>query len=228
MSSASKREHEILSGVQLASGILYVALFFSAAASISVMAVSIEFSRSPVDAVVARQFPQYGATLLIAFAMRTAAMFVFTTSRLSRLENTLPRWFAAAGFAVGLFLFLSPSFNRALVLVFPLWLGEMPALLKAFFEQVARPGFAYDLGGSPLRSGLLRGKSARIVITMGMPAFVYRLYYGSHSLKAMKIGILRFMGIAPIRSTLIGMVGSKRFDGGSWLDEMLRLGRMAR
>ena len=115
-----------------------------------------------------------------------------------------------------------------IVFVFPLWLGGMPALLKAFFEQVARPGFAYDLGGSPLRSGLLRGKSARIVITMGMPAFVYRLYYGSHSLKAMKIGILRFVGIAPIRSTLIGMVGSKRFDGGSWLDEMLRLGRMAR
>ena len=115
-----------------------------------------------------------------------------------------------------------------IVFVFPLWLGGMPALLKAFFEQVARPGFAYDLGKSSLRSGLLRGKSARIVITMGMPAFVYRLYYGSHSLKAMKIGILRFVGIAPIRSTLIGMVGSKRFDGGYWLDKMRRLGRMAK
>jgi putative NADPH-quinone reductase len=31
-----------------------------------------------------------------------------------------------------------------IVLFFPLWLGDMPALLKAFFEQVARPGFAFE------------------------------------------------------------------------------------
>ena len=30
-----------------------------------------------------------------------------------------------------------------LVFVFPLWLGDMPALLKGFLEQVARPGFAF-------------------------------------------------------------------------------------
>jgi len=30
-----------------------------------------------------------------------------------------------------------------IVLFFPLWLGDMPALLKGFLEQVARPGFAF-------------------------------------------------------------------------------------
>lgn len=30
-----------------------------------------------------------------------------------------------------------------LVLFFPLWLGDMPALVKGFLEQVARPGFAF-------------------------------------------------------------------------------------
>lgn len=34
-----------------------------------------------------------------------------------------------------------------LVLFFPLWLGDMPALLKGFLEQVARPGFAFSRGG---------------------------------------------------------------------------------
>lgn len=33
-----------------------------------------------------------------------------------------------------------------LVLVTPLWLGTMPALLKAFLEQVMRPGFAFQYG----------------------------------------------------------------------------------
>ena len=55
------------------------------------------------------------------------------------------------------------------VIVYPLWLGSMPALLKAFFEQAFRPGFAVkpEMG---LRPGLLTAKSARIVVTMGMPA----------------------------------------------------------
>jgi NAD(P)H-dependent FMN reductase len=34
-----------------------------------------------------------------------------------------------------------------LVIVFPIWLGTMPALLKAFFEQVLRPGFALEMTG---------------------------------------------------------------------------------
>ena len=34
-----------------------------------------------------------------------------------------------------------------LVIVFPLWLGDMPAVLKGFFEQVLRPGFAIGEAG---------------------------------------------------------------------------------
>lgn len=38
-----------------------------------------------------------------------------------------------------------------IVFFFPLWLGDMPASLKGFLEQVARPGFAIlrEKGGSP-------------------------------------------------------------------------------
>src|ERR1700693_527435 len=31
-----------------------------------------------------------------------------------------------------------------LLIVFPLWLGETPALLKALFEHIFRPGFAFQ------------------------------------------------------------------------------------
>ncbi|MFN0241771.1 MAG: hypothetical protein ACKVWV_02680 [Planctomycetota bacterium] len=129
--ACSPRESELYSGMQLVSGILYVALFFAAAAASSVMAVSAEFSRAHVDPVVARLFPQYGATLLLVFAMRMASMFVFTTSRIGRVTGTLPRWFTRVGFVVGLFLLLSATFSRMLVLVFPIWLLVLCVLLLA-------------------------------------------------------------------------------------------------
>ena len=66
-----------------------------------------------------------------------------------------------------------------LLLVYPLWLGEMPAVVKGFFEQVLRPGFAFDLGGHGWKPKL-RGKTARVLVTMGMPAAVYRWYFGAH------------------------------------------------
>lgn len=61
-----------------------------------------------------------------------------------------------------------------LVILYPLWLGAMPALLKAFLEQVLRPRFAFEIGFRGTSKKLLTGKSARIIITMAMPAFVYR------------------------------------------------------
>lgn len=94
-----------------------------------------------------------------------------------------------------------------LVIVYPLWLGTMPAVLKNFFEQVLRPGFALDEAKQSRGAQLLRGRSARIIITMGMPALAYRWWYGAHSLKSLERNILRFCGIAPVRATLFGMAG---------------------
>jgi putative NADPH-quinone reductase len=92
------------------------------------------------------------------------------------------------------------------VLIYPIWLGSMPALLKGFLEQTLRPGFAFKPDVS-LSGGLLKGRSARIVATMGMPAFVFRWWFGAPSVKALRRNILAFGGIAPVRETLIGGVG---------------------
>ena len=96
------------------------------------------------------------------------------------------------------------------VIVFPLWLGDMPALLKGFFEQTLRPGFAIAKAQpGKLWPKLLKGRSARIVVTMGMPAFFYRLYYRSHSVKSLKRNVLEFCGISPVRTSLLGMVEAR-------------------
>jgi len=92
------------------------------------------------------------------------------------------------------------------VIVYPLWLGCMPALLKAFFEQTLRPGFAIKPERNSLDAGLLHGKSARIIVTMGMPAAIYRFYFRAHSLKSLERNILRFCGIGPISHCIIGSI----------------------
>ncbi|HEY0488233.1 MAG TPA: NAD(P)H-dependent oxidoreductase [Telluria sp.] len=116
-----------------------------------------------------------------------------------------------------------------LVLVFPLWLGDMPALLKGFLEQVARPGFAFHTAGkNPLKEKALKGRSARIVVTMGMPALVYRWYFMAHSVKSLERNILGFVGISPVRETLFGLTGNATPDKvAGWVAKMEELGRTA-
>ena len=53
----------------------------------------------------------------------------------------------------------------------------MPALLKAFLEQVMRPGVALENRKHGFPRGLLARRSARLVVTMGMPALIYRSTY---------------------------------------------------
>lgn len=122
------------------------------------------------------------------------------------------------------------AWAQHLVIFFPLWLGGMPALLKGFLEQVARPGFALGKpdGDRSMAKKLLTGRSARLVVTMGMPALVYRWYFRAHSVKALERNILGFIGIAPVRETLIGMVenGAAAFHG-RWLAKLRKLGGQA-
>lgn len=60
-----------------------------------------------------------------------------------------------------------------LVILYPL-LGSMPAVLQTFLEQVLRPGFAIEKRPNGMYRKLLTGRSTGIVVTMGMPALLYR------------------------------------------------------
>jgi len=119
------------------------------------------------------------------------------------------------------------SWAEHIVIFYPLWLGTMPALLKGYFEQVCRFDFALSSGkNEKMPKGLLSGRTARIVVTMGMPALIYRWYFGAHSLKSLERNILKLSGIGPIKENLIGMVdeGDKKRRL-KWLEEMYTLGK---
>lgn len=93
---------------------------------------------------------------------------------------------------------------RHIVILFPLWHGTLPALLKAFLEQIFRPGFAMEYRPGRLPRRLLKGRSARIIVTMGMPALLYRSLFGAHGVRVLERSILWWSGISPVRTSYIG------------------------
>lgn len=114
-----------------------------------------------------------------------------------------------------------------IVFFYPLWLGDMPALLKAFLEQVMRPGFALREVKGKLPEKCLTGRSARLVVTMGMPSLFYRAIFAAHSVKSFERNILKLSGISPVSHTLIGSVESDAAERQRWLRHMASLGRQA-
>ena len=131
---------------------------------------------------------------------------------------------------------LEPDLQRAhdsmmkadhLVLIFPLWLGTLPAIMKGFLERVLQPRLV-----EPARQGkfvkLLKGKSARVIVTMGMPRLVYRWWFGAHALKMLERNILGFMGVKPVRSSIYGSIESvSRETRLRWLRDVEAMARRA-
>ncbi len=96
-----------------------------------------------------------------------------------------------------------------LVFVYPIMWGTIPALLKAFIERAFLPGFAVNFHkDSPLWDKLLKGKSARLIVTLNTPPLLYRLLFRRAGHITMKRSILEFCGVSPVRITDIGPMRS--------------------
>lgn len=117
-----------------------------------------------------------------------------------------------------------------LVLIYPLWLGTLPALTKGFLEQVFHKDTAFEPENkNSWPRGRMNGKSARVIVTMGMPALVYRIWFGAHSLKSLERNILKFLGFKPVRDTIFGMVEHVGLEKRqAWLRQIEGLGHAAR
>lgn len=113
------------------------------------------------------------------------------------------------------------------VVLFPLWQGTMPALFKGFLEHIFRPGFAMDYQAKGFPKRLLTGRSARIVVTMGMPPVMYRWYFGAYGVRSFERSMLGFAGIKPIRESLFGLAFSNEAKRNRWIELMRQLGQKA-
>jgi len=114
-----------------------------------------------------------------------------------------------------------------LVFIYPTWWGTYPALLKGFIDRVFLPKFAFKYrDNSLLWDKLLKGKSARLIVTMDTPKWYYSLVYKNPGHNAMKKGVLEFCGIKPVKITTLGPIkSSNEKKRQTWIRKIEELGR---
>lgn len=116
---------------------------------------------------------------------------------------------------------------RHLVLVYPLWWGGMPAQMKGFIDRVFLPGFAFKYHkGRVLHDQLLKGRSARVIVTMDAPPWYDLLVYRAGGMHVARTAILKFCGFKPVHGWRVGSVkhsGPERRQ--AWLDKANKMGQ---
>jgi putative NADPH-quinone reductase len=107
-----------------------------------------------------------------------------------------------------------------LVFVYPSWWASMPAMLKAWIDRVFLTGFAFSYQKhSPFPKQLLKGKTARILITMDAPTWYYKWFNRSPGVQLLKHGTLEFCGIKPVKVTYFDQI---RFRKQNTLDKWIK------
>lgn len=130
---------------------------------------------------------------------------------------------------------LEPDLNEAreailhadhLVWIYPLWWGSTPALLKGFIDRVFLPGYAFKYQkGSPLPEQLLKGRSARAIVTMDAPVWYYRWIQQQPGHRLLKYSLLHFCGVKPVKITSIGRLNKLgEQERQQWLQKIKKMG----
>ncbi|CAH0339134.1 NAD(P)H-dependent oxidoreductase [Rhizobium sp. CECT 9324] len=81
-----------------------------------------------------------------------------------------------------------------LVLVFPQWWFNLPAIMKGFIDRVFVPGvaFRHDPGGGRLIPLLTNIRTFRVVTTTGSPWWIVHLYMGNPVRRILSRGVASF------------------------------------
>lgn len=106
------------------------------------------------------------------------------------------------------------------VVVTPVWWGSIPAILKGFIDRTFLPGWAFRYRTGGLVTGLLAGRSARVIITTDSPLWYLQLV-GDTTVRHVRGRVLRFSGFSPVTATRLGPVrGSTLAQRETWLQKV--------
>ncbi|MGV8831919.1 MAG: NAD(P)H-dependent oxidoreductase [Devosia sp.] len=108
------------------------------------------------------------------------------------------------------------------VIVYPLWWGSVPALLKGFFDRTLLPGQAFTPHDKdPMWDKLLTGRSGHLLITSDAPnAWTWWAYHNA-DVRTVKHAVLQFCGIKPVAVTRFAEVkDSTEKQRLAWLEQV--------
>jgi hypothetical protein len=130
VSKLAATENTMLSTVQILSGAIYVAMQFSAAASIVTVVLTLDSGTpTPESVQTVRPFLVLGDTILVVFALRAAAVFMMSGTTRALRAGLFRRWHAYLSYALALVLLLTAAEMRFTSLIFPLWIGAVSILI---------------------------------------------------------------------------------------------------
>lgn len=111
------------------------------------------------------------------------------------------------------------------VLVTAIWWGAYPALLKGFIDRTFLPGFAFRYAKPGRQIRLLKGRSARLIVTGDSPWFWLKLVVGDSTVAALRKSTLRFSGFDPVDLTRFAPVrGSSPERRAAWIAKAVQIG----
>ena len=116
------REDQFFATVFLGSGLLVLAMLFAAAAVVG--AIIIAFHSAPEALIDSATF-YFGRGLAYGminiYVVKTASVFMITTSTIALYTQLTPRWLAIGGYVVAVVLLIGSYYLDWSILVFPLW-----------------------------------------------------------------------------------------------------------
>ncbi len=116
------------------------------------------------------------------------------------------------------------------VLFYPLWWSGMPALLKGMWDRMCLPGFAFRFYKGPgmMRhmswEKMLKGRTARVIVTSKSPGWLIRLLFGDYSNEICR-AILGFSGYKVALTEIGHAEDLKPAKKASWIRRITALAR---
>ncbi|MBS0191012.1 MAG: NAD(P)H-dependent oxidoreductase [Phycisphaerales bacterium] len=123
----------------------------------------------------------------------------------------------------------SMRWAQHLVFIYPTWWGSLPALMKGFIDRTFLPEFAFRYRpGSVFWDKLLKGRSARLIVTMDAPWWWDTIVNGATSRHTMAAPVLKFSGVRPVRQTVFDQVRrSTPEKRAAWIERVRQMGASA-
>ncbi|MCL4504319.1 MAG: hypothetical protein M1438_21045 [Deltaproteobacteria bacterium] len=136
-------EDRFFATVFFGSGILFLAMFFAAAAVAGAMILVLNAAPKLMIESGAYAFGRaISAQIMNVFALKMAGIFMISTVTLAMRTHILPRWITLPGYALAALLLLSSRFVDWLPMVFPLWVLVLSIYILIENLRGMKPGAA--------------------------------------------------------------------------------------